>query len=584
MTTVSQPRPPAFPFFRRASELAAGFFPLLAAALLVGGCASQQPRAASPEEAGAPATEAPPDPAALFAPGGGEVILSPEGDWFVDEHGQQYYLVEVERRPEYQIYPKERAVILPPGAAYPLVEERDDTLVVKILNSESMPEAPARPSPPDRAALVADLTALETGTSDRLRLVRFGSGLPGRGQWRQGFELVDMNGDGHLDIVHGPARKGDFRPKIFLGDGDGGWRLWREARFEGPQLDYGDVAVADFNGDGELDLAFAVHLRGLQVLVGVGRGQFRQWGEGLPYWVPGSGQEPLSFSSRTLEVVDWNSDGRPDLLTLGEGPRMMRDPSSATPGFSLGERGPILFLNRGDGRWERYDQGTGRQQIFGDGLAVGDFDGDGLTDFAVASRVRGATRLVKLGQEDGSWEDVSLGELVRPGIYGSVHAADLDGDGRDELLLGFGVADGEGGWMTGIDRLDLEDGSWRRTPIAASVAGSGQVSALATGDVDGDGRADIVALTGSGQRWILLADAQGGFVREESAELAPSEPDCQGYGLVVASLSGGRRPFVIMGFAGETGSEQIIPGLEKKCPSGGSLEAWTPAPPSRSRS
>jgi hypothetical protein len=553
--------------------------PLLSVALLAAACAAQ-PRPATDaaatgaERKAATAASAKPNPADLFAPANGKVVLSPEGDWFVDDLGQ-YYLVEVARDPRYTILPDNR-VMLPPGASFELVEQREGVLVVKIYNPASAANLAQPRAVNPAVALLADLEGLAPANADRLRLAR-ATRLASRGQWRQGFELVDLDGDGNLDIVHGPPRKGDGQPKIFLGDGAGGWRLWREARFESSPLDYGDVAVADFDGDGHLDLAFAVHLRGLIVLRGDGKGAFREWGEGLPYWAPETHEEAPPFSSRTVAAVDWNRDGRPDLLTLGEGPRIVRVPGANSPDFQHGDRGPILFLNRGGGQWERYDQGTGKDRIFGDDLAVGDFDGDGLSDFVVASRVRGLTTLVHMGRADGSWEAVALGELVRPGSYGAVHAVDLDGDGRDELLLGYGASADDVHW-TGVDLVELEDGAWRRQAVTAVREKRGSVTALTTGDVDGDGRTDVVALTGAGDRWLLLGAPRGGFVREESPELAPAEPRCSGYEAAVARLGDEGPTLVILAFAGEPGSEQIFPGMEKSCPSEGSFEIWSPAP------
>src|SRR5688572_14339268 len=230
---------------------------LLTGALLATACASQ-PRTASDagdtpagQSAAAAVKDAKPRAEDLFAPAGGTIVLSPDGDFFADELGD-YYLVEVKPDPRYTLLTDGR-VMLPPGAAFQLVEKRDDMLVVKIY-SQAAAEAlqPPRAVNPAKA-LIADLDDLDGAEGDRLRLVR-SARLAARGRWRQGFELADLNGDGHLDVVHGPARKSDGQPKVFLGDGAGGWRLWREARFEGVSLDYGDVAVADFDGDGNLDL------------------------------------------------------------------------------------------------------------------------------------------------------------------------------------------------------------------------------------------------------------------------------------------------------------------------------------------
>ncbi len=563
-----------------------------AAWVLLAACATQAPGVSAVEVAEPPATEeaAPAEEETAverpldnpLEPFGGKILGEPGEEWQVDEDGRRYYLIEIERKPYFKILAN-GFVMLPPGAAYELAEEREDTLVVRVLDTEQLEatrEATRKErheAQPGREEMVADLAALEVPAIDRIAFASAGD-LSRRGQWRQGFELADMNGDGHLDLVHGPPRKSSGVPRIFLGDGDGGWRNWAELRFESDPLDYGDVAVADYDGDGTLDIALAIHLRGLVVLRGDGEGTFTQWGEGLPYWYPGSGRSLQPYSSRTVEAVDWNRDGHPDLLTLGEGPRLIRDPGAEAPGVSHGVRGAILFLNRGDGTWERYEQPTPERQIFGDGLAVGDFDGDGRSDFAVASSVSGATKIVKMGTEEGGWEDVALAGLVRPGSYGAVHAADLDADGRHELLLGFGAAGPGESWWTGIDLVELEDGEWVRTPIFAVPENRGAVTALETGDLDGDGVIDLVGLTGAGDRWILLGTGPKTFAREASEELAPKEIECQGYDVAVAPAGAGGAPVLLMAFAGEPGSESIFAGtLERRCPSEGSLEMWTVA-------
>jgi FG-GAP-like repeat len=123
------------------------------------------------------------------------------------------------------------------------------------------------------AAAFAGQTATNTQPTP-LRFVPFGEGLPTSGEWREGFRIADLNGDGHPDIVHGPPRKQPGPPVIFLGDGKGSWTRWKDANFPSLSYDYGDIEVADFNRDGHMDLAVAVRYRGILVLLGDGHGGF----------------------------------------------------------------------------------------------------------------------------------------------------------------------------------------------------------------------------------------------------------------------------------------------------------------------
>jgi hypothetical protein len=197
------------------------------------------------------------------------------------------------------------------------------------------PRAPA-PAPPDPPR-AADLAA-----SDALQFEPIGAGLPRAGQWREGFDLADLDGDGNLDLVHGPARKGRRVPHVFRGDGRGAFAEWSEARFPSLAYDYGDARAADFDGDGRLDLALAVHLSGLQLLLGDGRGGFRAAGAGLDWSGAGAG-----FSSRAIRAADLDGDGRVDLAPLGEFPGgteviAWRDIKSPQNSFVCGNEPPFF--------------------------------------------------------------------------------------------------------------------------------------------------------------------------------------------------------------------------------------------------
>ena len=114
-----------------------------------------------------------------------------------------------------------------------------------------------------------------------------------------------MNGDRVPDIVHGPPRKGRGWPVIFIGDGKGGFTRWA-ASFPRLPFDYGVVAVADFDRDGRADdIAIGSHLRGIAVLTGDGKGEFKQWGRGLELRAtrprPGHSLLPRCARRRRLE-------------------------------------------------------------------------------------------------------------------------------------------------------------------------------------------------------------------------------------------------------------------------------------------
>jgi hypothetical protein len=498
----------------------------------------------------------------------------PDGKWLVDDQGRRYFPFEIPKYEGYYIRMPNNQIQISYGTILDVLEEKEKSWVVKMYESgESAPSAAAAKPVVADPATVAATYAAKLPTVDRVQFVPFNTGLPRAGQWREHFQLIDFDGDGKLDIVFGPARKGEPRPHVFLGDGAGHWRHVAPA-IGGKELDYGDVAVADFNGDGILDLAFAVHLRGVRVLVADGKGGYRDWDQGLAYEVAGHGGEPPDFTARTIRTADWNGDGKPDLVVLGEGPRLMRESGSKTPRFGAGAKGISVFLNQGDGSWKTL-RSSDKQQLFGDQVEVADVDGDGRLDIVTSSSVNRGNTILNYGQPDGTWKNAAVPTL-RPGITFTVALADFDGDGKLDLAVGYSATEG-GIQRGGLDvHLQRPEGQWERVAIW-NEAPDPQVTAIAAGDLDGDGKADMVAMTGDGRRMAFIGKGDGHFDLERTPELTQLK-GCRGYSAAIRDLDGDGHGDIVLSAAGEPGSEVMFPELAMSCTSQGDLQAWRTVP------
>jgi hypothetical protein len=506
-----------------------------------------------------------------------------DGKWLKDEDGREYFLKKLAKKPgEYQ-WITENRIKYKRWYSFDVAKHDDEFLYLKIYKPAVTPpgltpEAIAAREAAEEKAIESTYQT-EVGTSDRIRLISFDEGLPKTGMWRNGLAVADVDGDGELDIVHGPPRKGALVPRIFLGDGKGHWKFWREAVFPRAPYDYGDAAAADFNGDGRTDLALAFHLRGILVLIQDKDkpGSFIPWTEGMDMQIPGSGSDASGFSSREIEVVDWNSDGRPDILALGEGPRPAGNLRGTTTGLiSSFAHGGVVYLNHGDGTWKRLDKGLQHNGIFGDALAIGDFDGNGRTDFLTGSNVLNRRDILNLGnKDDDTWESVEL-DLFRPAAYmQSVAAADFNGDGRDDMAVGFASWEKKL-WRTGIDvLLSTETEGWTRRTLSVHESRE-SFWAMGAGDLDGDGNSDIVATTSEGHVKVFLGDGRGGFEDESTPEIA-IPAGCRGYSVRLVDLDRDGRDELVASFAGE-GAALPMPGFTESCVTGGEIAVWRSEP------
>jgi hypothetical protein len=135
------------------------------------------------------------------------------------------------------------------------------------------------------------------------------------------------------------------------------------------------------------------------------------------------------------------------------------------------------------GQWQIKAQfNSGRSSAVIQGAAALDIDGDGKKEIALLDRT--SKSLLFLSQKDGVYRPggtLAVGSLNFEGL----RVADLDGDGRDDLLIA--GSDRFGVLQTGTKRQRLNT-------IASyeSKRNEARLSDLATGDVNGDGVPDVV--------------------------------------------------------------------------------------------
>lgn len=333
----------------------------------------------------------------------------------------------------------------------------------------------------------------------------------GDGSFRDGQKLEtvgpfavsagDVDGDGEVDLV-----AGSDVVTVFLGKGDG--RFGAGASFPaGGSIRY--IALGDLDEDGNVDIV-AAHQQhnSVSVLGGSGNGAF-----GAPRSYAG----PLDVDS--LVLVDFNQDGHLDVaaatgqagelapsqdstqlgvllgrgdLTLAAAPAFLED--RETRGLAIGdlngdglqdvavaENGPqiVAFLQNPGGGLDRVASDSGGSM---ESVALADFNGDGRLDAAGYARNRGLVRL--LGNGDGSFQ-AAVSTPLPGGVRGaSAAASDFTGDGAQDLVL---VAqDGSPGLL-----LATGDGNGGFS-VGPVLSAGVRPNSLAVGDVDGDGRPDVV--------------------------------------------------------------------------------------------
>ncbi|MBT2480363.1 FG-GAP-like repeat-containing protein [Streptomyces sp. ISL-94] len=208
---------------------------------------------------------------------------------------------------------------------------------------------------------------------------------------------------------------------------------------------------------------------------------------------------------------DFNGDGRADIATVYD---YGYDTMSlyVAPGSTDGKfAAPVLAHNSGVWNW-RVSQSQ---------WVAGDFNGDGRDDLAALYGYDDGSNgmFTFLGQADGTFKPLARSAYTGAGNWSAksskIFAGDFNGDGRDDVGMMFD----HGGCSTGTHTfLSQADGTFNLSfPSWRSVAGGWcwNESKHVTGDFNGDGRDDMLAMYGHGdgsvEMYTLLGKTDGGF-------------------------------------------------------------------------
>jgi len=314
---------------------------------------------------------------------------------------------------------------------------------------------------------------------------------------------VDINGDGKSDLIC--ANQTDVTLTVLTNNGSGDFGSNTTLEVNSYPV---SVVASDINGDGKLDLISGDHEFGLTVQTQIG---FTTW------------KYATTNDALSIAVMDVNNDGKPDLITAN-GNYVVHN-SDAGAGDTL-----TVLTNAGSGLFGFYTNlAVGSEP---DCVIAADVNRDGKLDLISANANGSGFGSLSILTNNGLG-GFGLDELVNVGEYGDptcVTAVDVNSNGKIGLAA----------LVNGELQLFTNNGNGVIAFNAVVAVGNDPLWVVAA-DVNGDGRADLILANGvntkpddpNGTLTVFTNNGSGGFVSNATYEVG-SAPKC----FVAADING----------------------------------------------
>jgi len=331
----------------------------------------------------------------------------------------------------------------------------------------------------------------------------FGASMNTVGGNPTGVAIADFNGDGILDMAISNDMSNTVA--IYLGNGDGTFQMPTNHDVYPTGADTYNILVGDVNNDGKLDLVTGnLSSQSISVLLGNGDGTFQP-----------AINIPTGAEAQSIAMADLNGDGNLDVVV---------------PNYGNAE--VTVLLGNGNGTFQAPKNYAVQKWPLD--VKIADFNGDGKLDIVAVNNYPNTVSIL-FGNGDGTFQpaqNYSTGNNSDPNAVG---VADLNGDGYPDLVTANGgnsitvlLNAGNGTFlntstyksclfpsyvvgladMGNTGNLDVVvpnfscwmvdvyygKGNGSLAKVPAFLPVAGQVDGLGIADFNNDGRLDIVAL------------------------------------------------------------------------------------------